>query len=171
MPDQVPRELSYQQMQSVRATAAGGLTGAEYGGRYVPDRHTDFIMSLIGEELGFVGSSFLLFLFAIFFTQAAWTAAHTREPYGRLIPVGLLVILAMQLFVNVGMAIGVAPITGLTLPFVSYGGSSIVCCFLSLGLLLNVGARRLPVFSNRDVDSGHRAIRDFAPQQTKWLPS
>jgi rod shape determining protein RodA len=167
-PERVPRELSYQQTQSERACASGGAWGSESNGYYVPDRHTDFIASLVAEETGFVGASFLLLFFAIFFAQAVWIAAQTRDPYGRLVVVGLVVFLAMQVFVNVGMATGVAPITGLTLPFVSYGGSSLVACFLALGLILNVSSRWAPGFSERDIDAGHHSIRDLP---TKLLAS
>ncbi|MBI2931002.1 MAG: rod shape-determining protein RodA [Planctomycetes bacterium] len=168
-PDKVDKDLSRQQMQSVRACAAGGLAGAESGGYYVSERHTDFVFSIVAEELGFLGTSFVLLLFAVLFVQAGWIAARTREPYGRLLAVGLLVFLAMQVFINIGMAIGVAPITGLTLPFMSYGGSSLVSCMLALGLILNVGARWVPTFSSRDLDPGHVAIREFVPQEKKWL--
>jgi len=169
-PDAVPRDVSFQQQQSIRACAAGGLTGGEGGGYYVPEQHTDFVYSIVCGELGFIGASFMLLLFGILFAQAGRIAAQTREPYGRLVAVGILVFLATQVFVNVGMAIGVAPITGITLPFVSYGGSSLVCCALALGLVLNVGARWVPTFSSRDLDAGHVAIREFVPQERKALP-
>jgi len=94
---------------------------------------------------------------------------RTREPFGRLLTAGLLTFLAVQVFINIGMTIGVAPITGLTLPFVSYGGSSLLTCFLALGLMLNVSARWVPTFSSQDLDRGHREIRDFVPAASKWL--
>lgn len=168
------RDLSYQQTQSQKACAAGGVTGNPEMTRgvrtyVIPDRHTDFVFSILAEETGFAGATALLLLFAAFFFQAGRIACATRDPYGRLLVVGLSLFLALQVFVNIGMAIGVAPITGLTLPFVSYGGSSLVTCFLATGLILNVGARVAPSFSRRDLDAGHVAIHDFVPQPTKWL--
>jgi rod shape determining protein RodA len=168
------KDLTYQQAQSILAVRSGG-----FNGRYlpegvnhsfhIPDRHTDFIYSILAEEMGFLGSSAVLLLFAIFFLQAGRIAHRTREPYGRLVVVGLTVFCALQVFINVGMNIGVAPITGLTLPFVSYGGSSLLTCFLSLALILNVGVRWVPAFSSRDLDRGHVSIRGFKPPPFYWF--
>ena len=151
-PDDVPKALVYQQSQSVKACASGGLTGRGIGESavsypfYIPDRHTDFPFSIVAQDLGFLGSSFILLLYALLFAQALRIAYLSREPFGRLLAVGLTMILAMQVFINIGMTIGVAPITGLTLPFVSYGGSSLVTCGLAAAILLNIGSRWIPTF-------------------------
>ena len=174
-PDKATRDQVYQQKKSVQAVAAGGIIGngiGESGAHlpfYVPDRHTDFIYSIIAEELGFVGSIFILILFGVLYVQSLRIARQTREPFGRLLVVGLTTLLATQTFINLGMTIGVAPITGVTLPFISYGGSSLVMCGLSMGLILNVSARWTPGFSSRDMEGGSVAIHQFQPQPVKWL--
>ncbi len=171
-PEKVP---NYQQKQSVMACASGGLAGrglGESGAQlpfYVPDRHTDFVFSIVCEELGFAGASFVLLLFALYFSESLRAAHQTREPFGRLVLVGLTALLAAQTLINLGMTLGVAPITGVTLPFVSYGGSSLLTCSLSAGLVLNVASRWQPGFSSRDMAGGSVAIRDFQPQAVKWL--
>lgn len=168
------KDLSYQQNQSIGAIRAGGFSGRDDSelARYpfhIPDRHTDFIYSVVGEELGFLGSTAILALFALFFLQSGRIAHRTSEPYGRLVVVGMSAFCGLQLFINVGMNIGVAPITGLTLPFVSYGGSSLLTCFLSLATILNVDLRWVPTFSSRDLDSGHFSIRAFKPPPFYWF--
>jgi rod shape determining protein RodA len=168
------KDLSYQQSQSMMAVKSGGLTGRDLPeginhSFHIPDRHTDFVYSIVAEELGFLGSSAILLLFGTFFLQAGRIAHRTREPYGRLVVVGLTAFCGLQVFINVGMNIGVAPITGLTLPFVSYGGSSLLTCFLSLAVILNIGLRWVPTFSSRDLDSGHVSIRAFKPPPFYWF--
>lgn len=157
-PEKVPKELRYQQDQSVKACGSGGVTGRGLGESgigysfYIPDRHTDFVYSLVAEELGFVGSTFVLLLFSVFIYQALKMAYQSREPFGRLVVVGLTTFLAFQVYINVGMTIGVAPITGLTLPLISYGGSSLLTTMFMVGLILNVGARWVPSFSSRELN-------------------
>jgi rod shape determining protein RodA len=174
-PDKVPPELTYQQDQSEKACASGRTWGRGIGESgtqlpfYVPDRHTDFVYSIIAEEMGFAGSTFVLILFAAFFSQSLRIAWLSREPFGRLIVTGVTVLFATQTFINLGMTLGVAPITGVTLPFVSYGGSSLLTCAISAGLVLNVSARWQPGFSSRDMSGGSREISSFEPQGVKWL--
>lgn len=174
-PERVPPDLRYQQEQSKRACASGALTGRGLGESgvaipfYIPDRHTDFVYSILAEELGLVGGSFVLLLYAVFFLQSLRIAHQSREPFGRLIVVGLATLFATQTFINLGMTLGVAPITGLTLPFVSYGGSSLLSCGIAAGLILNVGARWQPSFSSRDLAGGSVEINGFQPQAVKWL--
>lgn len=165
----------YQQSQSVKACSVGAFSGRGIGESaaattfYIPERHTDFIFSIIAEDLGFIGSSFVLLLISIYFAASLKTAHQSREPFGRLLAVGLTTLFATQTFINIGMTLGVAPITGLTLPFVSYGGSSLLMSAMSAGLILNVGARWQPSFSSRDMAAGSVEIRDFQPQSVKWL--
>jgi rod shape determining protein RodA len=174
-PEDVPRDIRYQQEQSTKACAAGGFAGREFTAQgdkvpiYVPERHTDFVYSIVAEEFGLVGSTLVLVLLGVLFWRSSVIAGRTTEPFGRLVVVGLMTFLAMQVFINIGMNIGIAPITGLTLPFVSYGGSSLLTCFVAAGLVLNVAARWVPTFSSRDLDVGHKEIRSFAPQPEKWL--
>lgn len=170
-PDRAP---AYQQRQSVMACASGGLAGRGLGEGgahlpfYVPDRHTDFVFSIICEEMGFAGASFVLLLFAIYFSESFQAAYRTREPFGRLVLVGLTTLLGTQTLINLGMTLGVAPITGLTLPFVSYGGSSLLTCLFSAGLTLNIAGRWQPGFSRNDLAGAAVEIREFQPQATGW---
>lgn len=174
-PEKVPPELRFQQDQSVKACAAGRTFGRGLGegGQsvpfYVPDRNTDFVYSIIAEELGFLGSTFILLILAAFFLKSLWIAHQSRDPFGRLLVVGLTAIFATQTFINLGMTLGVAPITGVTLPFVSYGGSSMLTCAIAAGLILNVSARWQPGFSSRDMTGGSVEIANFQPQAVKWL--
>jgi rod shape determining protein RodA len=174
-PEKVAPELRYQQEQSVKACAAGRLWGRGLGegGQsvpfYVPERHTDFVYSIIAEELGFMGSTFVLLLLGVYFSKSLRIAHQSREPFGRLVVVGLTTLFATQTFINIGMTLGVAPITGVTLPFVSYGGSSMLTCAISAGLILNVSARWQPGFSSRDMTGGSVEISNFQPQSVKWL--
>jgi rod shape determining protein RodA len=160
---------SYQVTQSVKACIAGGALGRGLGEGasnplyFIPERHTDFVYSIVAEDLGFAGCSFVILLLAIYFTTSLKIAHASREPFGRLLVVGLTTVMATQTFINLGMTLGVAPVTGLTLPFVSYGGSSLVVCSISAGLILNVAARWQPGFSSRDM-AGSVEIRDLQPK-------
>lgn len=176
LPDKVPPDVRYQRDQSVKACAQGRLLGRGLGESgvffpfHIPDRHTDFVYSIIAEELGFAGSTFVLLLFAVYFGQSCLIAYQSREPFGRLVVVGLTTLLGTQTMINLGMTLGVAPITGVTLPFVSYGGSSLLTCAAAAGLVLNVSARWQPGFSSRDMAGGSIEISSFRPQAAKWLP-
>lgn len=160
----------YQVAQSVKACTAGGAFGRGLGEGaatplyFIPERHTDFVYSIVGEDLGFAGSSFIILLLAIYFGTSLKIAHQSREPFGRLLVVGLTTLLATQTFINLGMTLGVAPVTGLTLPFVSYGGSSLLVCSITAGLVLNVSARWQPGFSSRDMAGGSVEIKDLQPK-------
>jgi rod shape determining protein RodA len=108
----------------------------------VPEQHTDFIFTAVGEELGFVGAGTLLALFAIIMWRVWRTAQLARDQLGTLICVGVLAMFAFQVFQNVGMTMGIMPVTGIPLPFVSYGGSSTMAAFAAMGLVLSVHMRR-----------------------------
>ncbi len=109
---------------------------------YVPENQTDFIFTVVGEELGFFGSAILLGLFVLLLWRAIRIAALSRDQFGTLIAAGVIAVFGFQVFINVGMAIGIMPVTGLPLPFVSYGGTSLIGSYLMIGLLLNVHMRR-----------------------------
>jgi rod shape determining protein RodA len=134
--------------QSKIAIGAGGFNGkglfkgTQTNLSYVPEQNTDFIFTVVGEELGFVGSSLLLALFAIIVWRTWRTAALAKDLYGTLVCVGVLSMFVFQVFENVGMTMGIMPITGIPLPFMSYGGSSTLACFAAVGLVLNVHMRR-----------------------------
>lgn len=173
LPGRAP-DHDFHRQQSVKACSAGQFAGrgvGESGGAatyYVPERHTDFVFSIVAEDLGFIGSTFVLMLIAAYFATSLQIAHQSREPFGRLLVVGLTTLFATQTFINIGMTLGVAPITGLTLPFISYGGSSLLMCSMSAGLILNVAARWQPGFSARDMQGGSVEIRDLHGGSIKY---
>jgi len=139
---------AYNQEQSKQAIAHGRLTGEGLGqgsqtqGGFVPEQHTDFIFTSVGEELGFIGAVVLLALFAIVMWRTWRTARLSRDFFGTLVCTGVLAMLAFQTFENIGMTLGIMPIAGITLPFMSYGGSSLITTFACIGLVANVSMRR-----------------------------
>jgi rod shape determining protein RodA len=147
-PSENARGAGYQQAQSVVAIGSGEKTGR--GDRatqtrldFVPERHTDFIFAVIGERYGFVGAAFVLSLYALLFWRALRIVTLSKNSYGTLVAGGIAVSLLFQVFVNVGMNLGIMPITGIPLPLMSYGGSSVLATFLAVGVLqsINIQAR------------------------------
>lgn len=142
------RGAGYNLEQAKTAIGSGGLTGTgPFNGTQtrldiVPEQHTDFIFTAVGEELGFVGGATLLALLSIIAWRVWRTALLARDPLGTLICVGVLSMFVFQVFENVGMTMGIMPITGIPLPFMSYGGSSTITAFMAMGLVLNVHMRR-----------------------------
>jgi rod shape determining protein RodA len=142
------RGYTYNARQALIAIGSGGVTGKGYlrgtqtNLQYVPEQKTDFVFTVVGEELGFAGAMLLLALLALLAWRGLRIAAVARDPFGTLIAAGVVSMLVFQAFVNIGMTIGIMPITGIPLPFVSYGGSSLVSSFLAVGLLENVHMRR-----------------------------
>ena len=139
---------TYNLRQSQIAIAAGGVAGrglfqgTQTNLSFVPEQHTDFIFTAVGEELGFLGAVSLLGLFGVV-TWRLWRAAVlARDQFGRLLCVGVLAMLVFQIFENVGMTMGITPITGIPLPFMSYGGSTMITSCIAVGLVLNVHMRR-----------------------------
>ncbi|MEX2325094.1 MAG: rod shape-determining protein RodA [Nitriliruptoraceae bacterium] len=134
--------------QSLIAIGSGQLTGkglfqgTQTALAYVPENHTDFIFTVVGEEFGFVGTSVVVLLFAIVVWRALSIAATAKDLFGTLIAAGIAGILTLQVFVNVGMTIGIMPVTGIPLPFVSYGGTSLIVWYAMIGMLLNIHMRR-----------------------------
>ncbi|MCJ7812174.1 rod shape-determining protein RodA [bacterium] len=143
-----PRGAAYQVIQSRIAIGSGGVLGKGFmhGSqtqlRFLPEQHTDFIFSVLGEEFGFIGVMTVLVVFLFLFSRLIHTAKTARNPFGGLVAVGCVSILAFQFFVNVGMTVGLVPVTGLPLPFLSYGGSSLVMTLVLMGLVMNVSAQR-----------------------------
>jgi cell division protein FtsW (lipid II flippase) len=141
-----------QQHTALIALGSGGLTGKGAGeipiGRRVPEGHNDMVFALIGEQFGFFGSLVVLTAYVVLFVAGIEIAAATREPFGRLLAVGVVAMLASQAFLNLMVATKLMPVTGVTLPLVSYGGSSLLATFMAIGLLLNVGATRPYVMAN-----------------------
>ena len=145
----VDESARYNRQQAEIAIGSGGLFGLGYlqGTQtnldFVPEQHTDFIFTVVGEEFGFVGAMTLLGLFGIVIWRAFRTAIVSKDAFGTYLAAGIASMLALQMFVNVGMTVGIMPITGIPLPFVSYGGSSLLLNCAAIGILLNVHMRRL----------------------------
>lgn len=143
-----PRGKGYNTIQSKIAIGAGEFLGRGWNNgtqsklRFLPAHHTDFIFSVLAEEWGFVGSTFALGLFFLFLFFALRTARRSKERFGALVSFGLASMFFWQIFVNVGGALGLLPVTGVTLPFFSYGGSALLMNFVAVGLMLNIGMRR-----------------------------
>jgi rod shape determining protein RodA len=146
--DCAERDAAYNQDQAKVAIGSGSMLGAGlFQGTQtrldiVPEQHTDFIFTAVGEELGFVGSGTLLALLSIIAWRIWRTAQLARDPLGTLICVGVLSMFVFQVFENIGMTMGIMPVTGIPLPFMSYGGSSTLAAFVAAGLVLNVHMRR-----------------------------
>ncbi len=133
---------------SGKITGRGDWEEGKFYFRMLPEDHTDFIFSIIAGQWGFVGCVILFLLYAVIVVFGIEIAATTHEPFGRLLAVGVLGLLVSQIFINVGMTMGLMPVTGMTLPLVSYGGSSLVINCAAMGLLVNVGQRR-PILLGR----------------------
>jgi rod shape determining protein RodA len=145
-PTDNPRKEGYQINQSLTAIGSGGKTGRGDAATqtrldFLPEHHTDFIFSVVGEELGFVGAALVLSMFALLIWRALRILTMSKNLYGVLIAGGITAMLMFQIFVNVGMTIGIMPITGVPLPLMSYGGSSVLVTFMALGVLLSIYAR------------------------------
>jgi cell division protein FtsW (lipid II flippase) len=117
-------------------------------GRFVPEAHNDMVFALVGEQFGLFGVAVVLGAYIALFTAGVEIAAATREPFGKLVAVGVVTLLAAQTFLNISVALRIFPVTGVTLPFLSYGGSSLVTSFMAAGLLLNIGQNRPIVMAN-----------------------
>ena len=152
------RGPGYQLHQSKICIGSGQLTGRSAEKhpavpyRFLPHRHNDFIFALIANKWGFIGAVGVLVLFGITIAGGIEIAARQTDPFGRLVAVGIATLLAVQAFINIGVTVGIMPVTGMTLPFVSYGGSSLVANFLALGLLLNVARHRRPRIGPRSFE-------------------
>ncbi|HEY0010049.1 MAG TPA: FtsW/RodA/SpoVE family cell cycle protein [Tepidisphaeraceae bacterium] len=145
-------DKGFQQQWALRAMGSGGIAGRGAGdivvGRRVPERKNDMIFSLIGEQFGFLGAFVVAGAYLTIFYVGLEIAGSTREPFGRLVACGIVVILAAQSFINLMVVMKLMPVTGVTLPFVSSGGSSLIASFLSVGLLINIGQSRPIVMAN-----------------------
>jgi rod shape determining protein RodA len=142
-PSEDPRNSSYQINQSLIAVGSGGKTGrggdaTQTQAGFLPERHTDFIFAVVGERFGFVGAAFLLSLYALLIWRALRILTLSKNMYGAMIAGGIAAMLMFHLFVNVGMNVGVAPITGIPLPLMSFGGSSVVVTLMTLGILQSI---------------------------------
>ncbi len=150
-PNVDPLGAGYTLLQSKIAIGSGGIFGKGWLGgtqnklRFLPEGHTDFIFSIIGEEWGLLGGVIILLLYFLFLLRMLGIARNTRDPSARLMATGIFTIFLFHIFVNVSMTMGLAPVVGLPLPFMSYGGSNLLVGFVLVGLLMNIRMRR-PMF-------------------------
>ena len=138
-----PQGTGLQVVQSLYAFGHGGLTGAGFGQgiqklHYLPEAHNDFIFAIIGEELGFIGSSLFLLVYLIFIWRGILIAVRCPDMFGMLSGVGIMVMFAIQAFINIGGVTNTIPLTGVTLPFISAGGSSMMVSLISMGVILGI---------------------------------
>ena len=145
-PSNDPNDASYQVNQSVTAIGSGEKTGRGDNSTqtqllFLPERHTDFVFAVIGERFGFLGAAFVLSLYALLIWRMLRILTLSKNLYGTLIAGGIAAMLMFQILVNVGMTLGVMPVTGITLPLMSYGGSSVLATFLAIGLLQSIHAQ------------------------------
>ena len=138
-----PRGIGYQITQSLYAIGSGGFFGVGLGRSmqkffYIPEQHTDFIFSILAEELGFVGASFVIFLFILFAARGYRIAKNSRDNFGSLLACGLTTMILVETLINIAVVTSSMPVTGITLPFISYGGSSLIFKMAAVGVLLNI---------------------------------
>jgi rod shape determining protein RodA len=146
-PSADPQATGYQLRQSRITIGSGGIlgkglfNGPQTNGRFVPEQQTDFIFTVAGEELGFIGCSLILALYLLFFVRAFAICRRSSDLFGRLVCIGVIAWFSFQTFENIGMTMGLMPMTGVPLPFLSYGGSSMFANLIGVGLLQNVHSR------------------------------
>lgn len=146
-PWQDPRGTGFQIIQSFLALGSGGLTGVGLGQSkqklfYLPASHTDFIFSIIGEELGLLGTLTIVILFLLFAVQGMRIVFKSEDGFGRFLSLGIVSMIALEAVIHIGVSIGALPTKGLPLPFISYGGSSLVFHMMAVGILLNIARDR-----------------------------
>lgn len=138
----------FQAIQSLYAIGSGGLLGLGLGNSrqkflYLPEEHNDFVFSIVCEELGYIGAAIVLLLFALLIIRGYWLAVHARDRFGALLVVGITTQLAFQVFLNIGVVTNLFPVTGISLPFFSYGGTALMIQLLEMGIVLSV-SRQIP---------------------------
>jgi len=142
-PWQDPKGTGYQLIQSLLALGSGGITGVTLGKSrqkcyYIPEPHNDFIFAIIGEELGLIGCTVVIILFLVLIWRGIRTAMRAKDTYGTLLAVGITSVIAIQAIINIAVVTGSMPVTGVPLPFISYGGSSLLFNLMAMGVLLNI---------------------------------
>ncbi len=154
-----PQAKSFQINQSYIALGSGGVFGVGLGeGRqklfFLPQPHTDFVFSVIGEEFGFIGTLFIVFLFLSLLWKGAWIAQGIREPFAQMLAIGTTLLIVMPSLMNMGVVTGLLPTKGLTLPFLSYGGSSLLMNWCAIGILYRV-SKEVPVRRSQKKETCH----------------
>lgn len=146
-PWQDPLGTGFQIIQSLYAIGPGGLFGVGYGNSlqkyfYLPEPHNDFIFAIIAEELGFIGGFIVILLFLLFIWRGILVSLYAPDLFARFLSIGIVGMIAIQVMINISVVIGLIPVTGITLPFLSYGGSSLTLTLCSVGILLNISKYR-----------------------------
>ena len=147
-PDRDPLGAGYHIIQSKIAIGSGMLAGKGFlkgtqnALSFLPEQHTDFIFSVLAEEWGFLGSVVVVLFFLFIIAWGLNIAYGCRDPFGTILSVGITAMIAWQVFINIGMVMGILPVVGVTLPFLSYGGSSVITLMIGIGILLNISMRR-----------------------------
>jgi len=147
-PNKDPQGSGYNVLQSIIAVGSGSITGRGVGRglqsqlKFLPERQTDFIFASTAEELGLLGSVFILGMFGVIFYRLIQAVKHARDNFGMYLSLGIFFMLLIQVLINIGMNIGLLPVTGIPLPLVSYGGSSLLTTMLALGLVQSIVARQ-----------------------------
>jgi rod shape determining protein RodA len=148
-PELDPKGSGYNVLQAIVAVGSGGVTGKGLGNgsqsqlNFLPEKQTDFIFAVVSEELGLVGALLVICLYGALLYRIKSIGEQARDNFGYLVAVGIFVMIFVQVAINVGMNMGLLPVTGLPAPFLSYGGSSLLSLFLSMGLLLSIYQRKL----------------------------
>ena len=151
-PESDPSGIGYHINQSKVAIGSGQFLGKGYlkgtqgPFRFLPEKHTDFIFAVFGEEWGFAGSVVLLFLYLTLILRGLDTASKAKDEFGSLLAMGISFMFTIYFFVNVGMTLGIMPVVGVPLPFMSYGGTSLLANFIAAGILINIRTRRFALF-------------------------
>ncbi|MDH4231332.1 MAG: rod shape-determining protein RodA [Nitrospirota bacterium] len=151
-PEVDPSGIGYHINQSKIAIGSGEFLGKGYlegtqgPFRFLPEKHTDFVFAVFAEEWGFVGSVFLLSLYLLLIMRGLDTASKAKDDFGRLLALGITFMFCIYFFVNVGMTLGIMPVVGIPLPFMSYGGTALLSNYISLGILINIRTRRFSLF-------------------------
>lgn len=158
--------IGYQLVQSLYAFGHGGVTGAGFGQsiqklHYLPEPHNDFIFAIIGEEFGFIGSSLFLLVFVFFLWRGILVSVRCKDQFSMLVGIGVMGMFGIQAFINIGGVTGAIPMTGVTLPFISYGGSSIIATLLSTGVMLGISREQ-----NKQ-DAADKPEQPEQPEQTE----
>ncbi|MBQ3055564.1 MAG: putative lipid II flippase FtsW [Oscillospiraceae bacterium] len=141
-----PKGKGWQAVQSLYAIGSGGLFGLGFGNSrqkylYLPEAHNDFIFAVVCEELGFIGACIIMLLFALLILRGFWIATRAKDQFGALLVVGITAQIALQTLLNIGVVTGVLPVTGASLPFFSYGGTSLLLLLAEVGIVLSVSRR------------------------------
>lgn len=148
-----PSGKGYQAIQSLYAIGSGGLLGLGLGNSrqkflYLPEPENDVVFAIVCEELGFIGAALILILFALLIIRGYWIAIHARDRFGALLVVGIITLFAFQVFFNIGVVTGLLPVTGISLPFFSYGGTALMIQLAEMGIVLSV-SRQIPAPKGR----------------------